>query len=178
MSKKASKTEKSIKNQRLVYKITTWFIIRTLISYIITIALIICFLPLFKLFDGPYGYIERFLCSGLLILWMLTSIYLKNKLVRIEGKNLAENKENILSTMDNFFSKYDFKINNEKMMRSSTPTNRSEWGRLITILFDDKIMYLNITTLSLLNWPILTHGPVNFIMAKRIAKYYREYYLS
>jgi len=169
--------EKSIKRHLLVYKITPGFVISSIISYILFIVFVIGPLLICIQSTGPNSLIVR-CCCILFVLWMVSNVVLKNACVKIEDKSIKGNKENILATMDHFFSDYDFIINDDKMMRSFTKTPSMIWGRIITILIDNDVLYLNISSTGKSDSPTLTHGLFNYLKAKRIAKYYKEYYGS
>jgi len=170
--------EKSIKRNRLVYKITPEYIFDSILSWIvmgfyITIGLI----PLlFKLTNGNHAPILVMIIALLYLLWMISNMLLRNTLVKIEGTNVIENKQHLLDTMDAYFSNYDFSVNDNKMMRSYMPTGNPIWGRIITILIDENSMLLNVATLGKGNFPTFAHGLWNFLKAKRIAKYFKSNY--
>jgi hypothetical protein len=171
--------EKSIKRHRLIYKITFWRVVKVIIDSFLFLVLIgLLSIPIFRIVKGlptPIGIVG---CSALLICWMISNALLNNTFIKIKGKKLDDNKKDILSTLNEFFSNYDFKVNNEKMMRSFTPQGNPIWGRIITILFNENDMYLNITSLGKTNSPTIVHGLINYIKAKRIAGYYKKHYFS
>ena len=176
--KPAINYEKSLKWHRLVYRPSAWLIFNSIFSYILYFLFMtgVFMISLFKPISGSHEPLWLVILGVLIIAWMLSNVFFKNALVKIEGKTIADDKINILSVMDEYFSSYDFVINNEQMMRSFKPANNPIWGRIITILFDGNDMYLNITTLGKTNMPTAIHDFSNYIRARRIAKYYREHY--
>jgi hypothetical protein len=171
--------EKSIKKQRLVNKSVGSSIFNEGFDYILVWALIaITSYDLFKQLTNAHSdNTDIGLCS-FVIVWLIVNLFFNNILVKIQGKSIEKNKEDILNTFDAFYTSYNFIINNDQMMRSFEPEGSPVWGRRITILFKDDLMYLNITALGKTNSPTWIHGLFNFIKAKRIARYYRKHYFS
>ncbi|WP_179412136.1 hypothetical protein HDF19_02530 [Mucilaginibacter sp. E4BP6] len=168
---------KSLEKHRLIYKITGWLIFSLVFGYAFYLLMMFAaFQPLLHLITGHAEPIGLITCSLLVVSLMIFNIFCNNAFTKIEGKNLEDNKRYILLTMDEFFSNYDFKVNDDKIMRSFMPKGSPIWGRIITILFDGNDMYLNITSLGKSNSPTLVHGLINYLKARRIKKYFAKNY--
>jgi len=111
-----------------------------------------------------------------LIIWMILNLILGNSLVKIKGTNVTENKRHMITTLDNFYNGLIFQTNNEKLMRSFKPSYKPICGRVVTVIFESSSMYLNITKLGKSDSPTLIHGLLNYLKAKRIAKYFETHY--
>ena len=169
--------EKSIKTQRLVNKPTGSAIFNEGFDYIlIWLSIAAAFYGLFKQLTNVHSDGTEIGFYLFIIIWLAVNLFFNNILVKIQGKTIEKNKEDILNTFDAFYTSYDFIINTTDMMRSFEPEGSPVWGRKITILFKDDLMYLNITALGKTNSPTWIHGLFNFIKAKRLARYYRKHY--
>lgn len=109
--------------------------------------------------------------------WLIMTIVLRNSLVKIEGSSVEKNKDDILETLNEYYSDLDFQINNENILRSFKGPYQPIWGRVITVIFDGSAMYLNIIKLGKSDSPTIIHGLFCYLKAKRIAKYYTQHYL-
>jgi uncharacterized membrane protein len=169
--------EKSIKKNRLVYKPEGSLIFSTILDHILLVIIVgVGSVSLYKEITVAPSNLFAIIILSFAITWLISSVFLNNSLIKIRGKNLTDNRKDILTVMDKFFGSYNFIINNEKMMRSFKPSYSPIWGRIITILFDGDVIYLNITTLGKSDSPTMVHGLLNYIKAKRIARYYRLHY--
>ncbi|MHB8208701.1 hypothetical protein [Mucilaginibacter sp.] len=171
--------EKSIKRQRLAYKPTGSVVFTQIFDYGLYIFFIgIAVDGLFQCIRAHQTNFFSLEISSFVIPWLTSNLFFNNNLVKFQGKSVAKNKEDLLNTLDVFFPSYNFIINNDEMMRSFEPNGNPIWGRIITILFKDDLIYLNITTLGRSDSPTWIHGLFNFIKAKRIVRYYNKYYCS
>jgi len=169
--------EKSIKRQWMVYTNGIFGMTGGVFSFFFyAFFIIIASLGVSNAIIGQPISAPALLIPLFVLIWMITNIIFNNSLVKVKGKDLKNNKKNILEVIDEKFSNYDFVINDDQMMRSFRPFENPIWGTIITILFDGDTMYLNITSLGRSNSTTMIHGLYNFIKAKRIAKYYREHY--
>lgn len=169
--------EKSIKRHRLVNKLVGSSIFNEgFDNILIWVIIAIASYELFKQLTNVHIDTMNIGIYSFIIIWLSVNLFFNNLLVKIEGKTIVKNKEDILNTLDVFFPSYNFIINNDEMMRSFQPTGNPIWGRIITVLFKDDLIYLNITTLGKSNSPTWIHGLYNFIKTKRIANYYRSHF--
>jgi len=170
--------EKSIKRQWLVYKNGIFGMTGGVFSFFFyTFLIIIASLGLSNSMINHSPTVMGPIVPLFVVVWLITNIIFNNSLVKIKGKDRKTNKTDILEVIDRKFSNYDFIINDDQMMRSFRPVENPLWGTIITILFDGDLMYLNITTLGRSNSTTMIHGLFNYIKAKRIARYYKQYYL-
>jgi len=169
--------EKSIKRQRLIYKPEGSLIFEIIPYYIFLIVFVgLGFAILFQQITDPHRNPVTIGVILFALTLLISNAVLKNHLVKFEGKIAGIDRNDIFEMMDKFFSSYDFVVNDERIMRSFKPEGSPIWGRIITILFDGNTMYLNIITLGRSNSPTWIHAPLNYIKAKRIARYYRLHY--
>ena len=169
--------EKSVKSGWIVYKNSIFAMFGGVMSFLLyTFLIVIASLGLLSELNDHSINIVNIALPLFVIFWLVSNIIFNNVLVKVEGKSREDNKATILSIIDDNFSSFDFIINNEKVMRSFKPVGSPMWGRIITILFEGDTIYLNITTLGRSNSPTMIHGLLNYIKAKRIARYYRLHY--
>jgi len=169
--------DKCIKSQRLKYSLNAGYVFSIVLSFLFSLFYIfIVSIPLLALIGGTNVPLWLILCSVVLILWMLANMILNNAFVRINGNNDTKNRENLQKVLASFYEDLDIQINNEKMMRSYKPTGRPIWGRMVTIVFDNNIMLLNITKLGKTNTPTFIHGFFNYLKAKKIKKNYELFF--
>jgi hypothetical protein len=77
-------------------------------------------------------------------------------------------------TLNSYFDNLEFQIDQDKIIRSAKPTGRPIWGRAITVLLDDRFIYLNIATLGKGESPAFIFGFSNYLKARRIAKLFKS----
>jgi hypothetical protein len=78
-------------------------------------------------------------CSIIIIIWTIFNIVLREVFIKIEGKGIAENKRDIISTLIEFYNNPDFQVDEEKIIRSFKPSYLPIWGRLITVFVGRKL---------------------------------------
>jgi len=168
--------EESLKKHQLIYKMTGWRMIATFVYYLLFCGTLAILTEL--LFSDFYrdALFIKAICL-LIAIWIIVNIFFNNLLVKISCNNSKPNKNDILETMYEFFPAYNFTVNNKQMMRSVAYVGRRYvMHTVITILFDNDSIYLNVATLGATNLPSFVHGILNYIKAKRIAKYFKSHY--
>ncbi len=160
--------EKSLKRGRLVFKLTGSYIFTTLLIYLAVLILIAVFAGALlnpKISHPPAVTI----ISSLIFLWLIANLVLTNSLVKIEGKDIASNRANMKDYLESFYSDIDLQPGEQRMIRNFKPIGWLNWGRIITVIFDENSMYINITTLGRGNSASPFHGLVNYLKCRRIA---------
>ena len=165
--------EKSITRKRLVYKKTSDILFNYLVGYpLACFYIFIGITPLlFKSTTGSYAPMWLILCSVVFTCWMFANLIMTNALVEFNGKDKIINRKNILTALDAFYDNLEYQIDEENVLRSIKPTGDPIWGRIITVLFSENFVYLNITTLGKTENPTFVHGFFNYIKARRIIRY-------
>jgi len=176
-SKHINRTEidyqQSIKKQRLEFKKIGS---NTIVNY--ALCLLIIIITVYSIFQYEIGNQTYSSALGVylfVIIWLSVNLSLNNALIKIHGKNVAENKTDIIKTLDALYISHNLIINKNRIM-TSFEFYAPVWNREITLLFDENIMYLNITTIGRTHSPTWIHGLYNFIKAKRIARYYKSHF--
>lgn len=165
--------EKSIEKQRLVYNKTGSYLLNIVFIYVnAALYILIGTVPLLALIAGSNIPVWLVFCSLIFVTWMLANIAAKDVFIKIEGKGNKENRESILKALNSFYDDLYIQINSEKMIWSLKPTGRPFWGRMITIVFDNNIILLNITKLGKDQSPTFVHSFFNYLEAKKIKNYY------
>ena len=167
--------EKSIKKQRLIYKMTGSVIFNYVFGYIMMLFYMAFGIIIFW-FHGRYAPLWLWLVFVLYISWMIANLFLRDSLIKIDGRELSVNKQNMVLTLDEFYRNLTFQVDSENELRSVKPSYRPIWGRVITVFFDKNCIYLNISTLGKDDLPTFVHGFTNYLKARRIAKYFRANY--
>jgi hypothetical protein len=71
-------------------------------------------------------------------------------LVKIQGSDINSNRKNILSAINELFNNLEIKDSGQNIIRDIKYSTNSKYNtnsQVITILFDDKDVYLNITSI-------------------------------
>ncbi|MDN3580601.1 hypothetical protein [Mucilaginibacter flavus] len=164
---------KSIIKNKLIYKITGGVIFDYVISYsIMSVFLFVFLIPILTSISGSKELIWAVPICVAIELFMVLSMFYRNAFVITKGEDISQNKQKITEVLDAFYADLDYQVNDELIMRSITPVGSPIWGRIITILFDDNLIYLNITSLGKGNTTSTAHGFLNYLKARKIAAYY------
>ncbi|MEO6851733.1 MAG: hypothetical protein ABI203_10260 [Mucilaginibacter sp.] len=170
--------EKSIKTNRLVFKLTFGTIFDYFLSYFSSIFLIVLaglFIPMMiNGLKNEFALTLAIICCVIVIVWMIANLILMNNLVVIDGSNLISNKKRILKSLDALFDDIDSSKIDENVIRNIRLSTSIRWGRAITVLFNEEKIYLNILTLGRGDGPSPFHGLSNYIKCKRIAAIFNQ----
>jgi hypothetical protein len=168
--------EKSINKNRLVYVNTPSYVIMHVLWLIFMLPIMLlgpCIL-LSALHKGDQGGV----IFGIFILpvsiWLIAGFFFKNAVVKIEGTNLEQNKQNIIDTLNAFYDDLEFQVDNGEILRSKKPSGKPIWGRMITVMFNNDEMLLNISTIGKHQDITVVHGYTNYLKAKKIAEYFQS----
>lgn len=131
-------------------------------------------IPVLALISGSNELIWAVPICIVIEFFMALSIFYRNAFVIIKTGDLIQNKQKIKEALDAFYSDLNYQVNDELIIRSVTPVGSPIWGRIITILFDNDSIYLNITSLGKGNSTSFAHGLLNYLKARKIAAYYNS----
>ena len=166
--------DKSIKRQRLVYKLSFGIIYDYFLTYLGSLMLVgmsTLFIPM--MINGLHDVFKLTLiviCCVLFDIWMIANLVLTHALVRIDGKDVESNKKAIHTSLVVFYDNIDASRIDGNIIRNIKLSTSFRWGRIITILLDDDKVYLNVITLGRYDSPSPFHGLYNYIKCKRIAQ--------
>ena len=161
--------EKSLKRGRLAFKLTGSYIFNTVLIYGTVLILIAGFAgaQLNPKIDHPPGFT---IISCLIFLWLFANLILTSSLVKIEGKDITSNRAAIKDCLELFYSDVDLQPGEQRMIRNFKPVGWVSWGRIITVIFDENSVYINITTLSRGNSASPFQGLANYLKCRRIRR--------
>jgi hypothetical protein len=172
--------DKSIKKQRLVYDLNLTVIWSYIVCYFNAIVLFaIISVLLGWLFSSNsigttyFSVIVLFLAI-VLLLFLATNFILLNKTVKIDGIEKEANKNDMITVLSQYFELNNLDTNQKDIIRDVRRSRPMKLGRVVTCLFDDNLVFLNITRLERYN----TFSPLsclfNYYKCKRIAKKFQE----
>lgn len=163
---------KSIERKKLVYnewkspifdRLFTWFIGLTVIAVVIGILLN----------NGFDNAIPLICIAAAITIWMLANLLLMDTLVKIQGCDINSNRKNILSSFNELFDDIEIKDSGQNIIRDIKYSTNSKYNtnsRIITILFDNKDVYLNITSIIKYNSVSPFSGWFNYLKCKQVAR--------
>ena len=163
---------KSIERKKLIYiegksfifdRLFTWFIGLTVIAVIIGILLN----------NGFENAIPLMGITAAITIWMLANLLLMDVLVKVPGNDINSNRKNILSSFNEAFDDLEIKDSGENIIRDIKYSTNSKYNtncRVITILFDDKDVFLNITSIIKYSSVSPFGGWFNYLKCKQVAR--------
>lgn len=161
---------KSIAKQRLIYKMTGEVVFSYIISYFLMLFyMTLAIVPILAYFNEPYMPVWPLVCC-LFLIFMILSIVFRNAFVTLDIKN----KQKVKEVLDTFYADLLFQVDEANILRSIKPLGHPIWGRVITVLFSNDAIYLNITTLGKGESPTFIHGLLNYYRARKIARYFNS----
>ena len=110
----------------------------------------------------------------LIALWLLVGLLLLNKLVVVKGTNPLDNRKLIIQILNNKFPKLKLDDSGQLIIRYDLKTGLFNWGKRITVIFQDENIYLNITTLGRYDIKSPFHSVFHYLTLKSIAKQFNE----
>ncbi len=161
--------DKSIQRKRLVYKVTVGTFLDYFFTYFLGSAVIIlCLGPNFT-DKNPTPPIILIIISCAVALWMIANLILLNGLVKFKGKDLNTNRKDINSVLNTYYDSNTV-ITTDRLIRSVKSTKGFSFGNIVSIILDDEMVYLNITTLGKDDMPSPFSGLYNYVRCRGIAK--------
>ena len=165
--------EKSIAKQKLVYNRKGYFVVDYILSSGVMILLITSMLyaGYFALKDESNYFL--FPISLLAEAWLVVSLFFLNKLVKVNGKGIVRNKEDVMNTLKHFYTELTFEASEENIIRDVKPTF---WGpgRDLIVLLDGNDVYFHKASLMKGSSINPASGFTDNLKAKEIAKYFQE----
>jgi hypothetical protein len=162
---------KSIERKKLIYnegkssifdRLFTWFIGLTVIVVIVGILLN----------NGFENAIPLIGITPVITIWMLANLLLMDALVKIPGDDINSNRKYILSSFNELFDNLEIKDSGGNIIRDIKYSTNSKYNtncRVITILFNDKDVYLNITSIIKYSSVSPFSGWFNYLKCKQVA---------
>jgi hypothetical protein len=108
------------------------------------------------------------------LFWMIANLILMNVFIKIDGKEKEVNRNDMITTLHQYYKLNNLDIADENIIRDIKPYKFILNGRIITCLLDNEILYLNITSLQNFNNLTPYSGLYNYYKCKRIARRFRE----
>ena len=164
--------DKTIEKQRIVYKNTPDVIMEYVILGMTTI--IVLGAPTFITIitatakSGP-NILGIILC----LLWdifIISNLVCLNSLIMINGKSRKENKTDLLTILSKSYSMQGPHVIRNNILRDIQLDDIVRWGRVITCIFIDEKVYLNVTTLYKTDSFSCFNGFLNYYSCKQIGK--------
>jgi hypothetical protein len=168
--------DKSIQKQKLVYKLNSRVVLSYIICYVAALALYVMILGLFgefvegKSIDPIYLTPLVLLVSIIYLPFAITNLLLLNSTIMIIGKGNEANKKDIVTILSKYYKLDNLDSSQDNITRDLRLSKPFRMGRIITCLFDDDLIYLNITRLENLNTLSPFSSIYNYYKCKRIAK--------
>lgn len=151
-----------------MFKLAGSYVFNTVLIYLAVLILIAALTGalLNRKISHPPGFT---VISCLTVLWLIANLILTNSLVKIEGKDITSNRAVIKDCLEAFYNDIDLQPGGQRMIRNFKPAGWLNWGRIITVIFDENSMFINITTLGRGNSASPFHGLTNYLKCRRIA---------
>jgi len=168
--------DKSIQKQRLVYKLNMRLVWSYIVCYFAALALYFMILGLLgefvegKSIDALYLLPLILLVSIIYLPFMITNLVLLNSTIIIIGKGNESNKTDIVTILNQYYKPDNLDSSQDGIIRDVRLSKHFRMGRIVTCLFDDDLIYLNITRLENLNTFSPFSSIYNYYKCKRIAK--------
>ena len=164
----------SIQKQRLNYK-AGGFGVNLFFSWFLALTIIFC---------GCIPFIDKHMHPTILstcitvviIIWMIANLVLMNALLKVPGTDIDNNRKNMVAAFNEVYD--DLKMNDEgqviirsiKYSNNNTKYYYSKREKVITILLDNKDVYLNITSLFRGDLPSPVNGWYNYLKCQQLAR--------
>lgn len=159
--------QKSITKKKLIYK-DRGIIVDNVITYTGSLLFITL---------GFVLLISKFFLMPLIVLilniafiaWMIANMLLFNVLIKVKGKDINSNRNDIITALNDYFN-LNIENNDQIIIRNTKLSGFIYWGRIITILLDNNSIYINIQSLGRGDAFSFFHGFTNYLKSKRIVK--------
>ncbi|MBD1385957.1 hypothetical protein IDJ75_11755 [Mucilaginibacter rigui] len=172
---------KSIQRQRLAYKITFSYVFDYLFLLLaVGFSLFVCYIFLKIATDSLSQNISLFLTYTILIviaLWLFTNIYFSNALVKVRGGYAANNKVELHNLITKKFKRLNKTVELDNLVAYYREPKFAGLSILITCIFNDNDIYLNISSLGRGDGPLPFSGLYNYFRAKRLLESLKRIHL-
>lgn len=106
----------------------------------------------------------------ILAVWLLVGLYYINKLVLINGSNPIYNRRRILQFLNDKYPNLKLDDSGQKIIRYDLKAGLFNWGRRITIIFQDENIFINITSFGRYDIKSPFHSIINQLTINKIKK--------
>jgi len=163
----------SIRKKRLIYRLNgfalSYYIIVSSFVYVLIIAIFL-FVSVVSFSQGEIV----FACLVMLfVAWMIANFILVNKLTKISGCGINENRALIIKVLNVYYSDLKLQDSGQMLVRDIKYSGPVSSGRCITIIFNSNDFYINIQTLR---WdePSPFHGLFHYLKCQDIKKQFSK----
>ena len=165
---------KSIRRQRLTYKVTFSYIFDYFFSlFAAGITLFIGYIFSKNATDNLSQNTSLFFTSVILTIiasWLFTNIYFSNVLVKVKGGYAANNKVELHAVITRKFKRLNKTVEGDNLVTYYREPRFIGLSLLITCVFNDNDIYFNISSLGRGDGPLPFSGLYNYFRAKRLVK--------
>ena len=163
---------KSIRKQRLKFKFSPIVIIDLLLDIFIWIILLVVFFLVFVSKDNysNHNSIIIIIIYYIITIWVLCGFWFKNKLVKISGYDLESNRKKIIQLFNEKFPDLKLDDSDKQVLLFTKSVGLFNWGKTITVIFVNDIIYINWTTLGRHDFKSPLHAPFNYYKLIQIMK--------
>jgi hypothetical protein len=163
---------KSILRQRLTYKVTFSYIFDYLFLLLaVGFPLLVCYIfsknATHNLSQNTSLYLTYTILT-IIALWLFTNIYFTNVLVKIKGGYTANNKVELHSLITKKFKRLNKTVELDNLVAYYREPKFAGLSILITCIFNDNDIYLNISSLGRGDGPLPFSGLYNYFRAKKL----------
>ncbi len=164
----------SIQKLKLVYKSSPDVILEYL--YLGLTSIIALGAPSFLAiisYKSALDILQTILC----LLWdafIISNLILFRSLVKVEGNPKRDNKKDIIKILSKSYQLQNEHIMHDEMIRDISINPFTRWGRVITCLFNDNCIYLNVTTVFKRDSFSCFNGLLNYIQCRDMAKEFQK----
>lgn len=150
MSLPTVNVKRSLQKGRLVYELNFGLIFSNILAYGVICMLIIFSVVLLipALLFKPIPSVLSYLLSLSTVTWLVADLVLVNKLSVIRGGLQESNKKRMEIALQQFNGKMTTVANNENTFIQVTPVGWLSWGSVVTVLFIQEKVYVNISSLG------------------------------
>lgn len=163
---------KSILRERLIYKVTFGYIFDYLFLFLaVGFSLFVCYIFSKLATNSLSQNISLFLTSIILIiitLWLFTNIYFANVLVKAKGGCVANNKVELHALLNEKFKRLNKTVDLDNLLTYYREPKIAGLSILITCIFNNDDIYLNISSLGRGDGPLPFSGLYNYFRSKKL----------
>lgn len=165
--------QKSIQRGRLVFHLNTGLLINKVFENLVW--LIFLALPLLPLMNKSSKLTFTSLCLTVaFVIFMLVSLYLMNHLILIKGSNPTLNRLKMVQILKHRYPSLKIDDSGQNIIKFKKETGLFTWGKEITVLFEEKQVYINSTTLGRYHMKSPVHSIFNTISTLQIRKDFQQ----
>ena len=169
--------QKSIEKQRLVYKRSSDSTFEYVLFYLVMItvlgsSLAGVFIPVVL---GDFTVIYIIPIVLLFDAWFVANAILLNAFIKIKGNQTKDHKKDIIKAIGESLELENLDQPETNMIRDVRLSGFLQSGRVVTCVFDQDTIYLNITSLMRGNALSIFGGLYNYYRCKSIAEDFKEW---